>query len=221
MAGSLTSFLLIKYTGRRKSLIGGSLVCGLSMLLFAIVAVAAPGSEAAAKCLVAFVSLFIFSYGATWGPVTQVVVGEISSTKLRSKTISLGTSVGWLCDILIVCRTPYLIDVNHANLGAKVGFIFGSCEVVICLWTCFVLPETKDRSLEEIVEMFLNVSSHSSFCDLSTHDEQGISTHKFRSYVATGEVRGLSVQGQLEKLEGKQTLSAGENTVELIECVAR
>jgi len=185
--GSAASFFLVRYFGRRELLIGGSFLCGISMLIFAIVGVAAPGSTAAAKCLVVFVCLFIFSYGATWGPVTEVVVGEISSNKLRSKTVSFGTMVTWASDILIVCSIPYLINPNSVNLGAKVGFIFGGCEIAIFIWTILYLPETKDRTLEEIDEMFMN----------------GVPALKFKSYITTGEVRGLTVQGQLDKMEKK------------------
>ena len=128
------------------------------MLVFAIVGVAAPGSQAAARCLAAFVSLYIFAYGASWGPVASCLVGEISSTKLRSKTIAIGTSALWISDVVIVCTIPYLIDANHLNLGTKVGFIFGGFEVIIFCWVALYVPETKDRSLEEIDEMFLDVS---------------------------------------------------------------
>jgi MFS transporter, SP family, sugar:H+ symporter len=149
---------LIKYFGRRPILIGGAAAQGISMLTFAIVGTAAPGSKAAARCLSAFVSLFIFSYGATWGAVGPVVIGELPSTKLRSKVIALCYIAGWSSDLLIICGMPYLLSPDYVNLGAKVGFIFGGISILVFLWTFFFLPETKDRTLEEIDEMFMNVS---------------------------------------------------------------
>ena len=115
------------------------------MLTFAIVAVAAPGSKAAAQCLAAFVSLFIFSYGATWGAVAPVVLGELSSTKLRSKTLSLCYIAGWTSNLLIICGTPYLIGAEFANLGAKVGFIFGGMSILIVMWCFLYIPGTSLR----------------------------------------------------------------------------
>lgn len=158
IAGSATSFFLIKYIGRRPILIGGAVGQGTCMLIVASVGTAAPSSVVAAKCLSAFVCMFIFAYGATWGAVSQVLLGELPSTKLRSKTVALATMAGWLCDLLIVCGMPYLISPEHVNLGPKVGFIFGGCQVVVLVWTIFFIPETKDRTLEEIDEMFMNVS---------------------------------------------------------------
>lgn len=129
-------------------------------MTFAIVGVAAPNSTAAAKCLVAFTCLYIFTYGATWGPVPQVILGEVPSNRLRSKTMALATTVNWMCTLFIICGMPYLISDSYANLGTKVGFIFGGCTILTVFWTIFSLPETKDRTLEQIDEMFLNVSSH-------------------------------------------------------------
>jgi SP family sugar:H+ symporter-like MFS transporter len=127
------------------------------MMTFAVVGVAAPNSTAAAKCLVAFTCLYIFTYGATWGPVPQAILGEIPSNRLRSKTIAIATTVNWLCTLFIICGMPYLISNSYANLGTKVGFIFGGCTVLTFFWTLFFLPETSGRTLEEIDEMFLNV----------------------------------------------------------------
>ena len=158
IAGSAASLHLVRNVGRKTILLFGTFVCGMSMLVFATVGVAAPGSKAAARCLAAFVSLYIFAYGASWGPIASCLVGEISSTKLRSKTIAIATAALWVSDVVIVCTIPYLIDVNHLNLGTKVGFIFGGLEVMILCWVFIHVPETKDRSLEEIDEMFLNVS---------------------------------------------------------------
>lgn len=158
IAGSLASFVLVKYVDRRHILIGGTISQSICMFTFAIVGVASPGSKGAAKCLATFVCIFIFSYGASWGPVSFVLIGELPSTKLRSKTVALATCVGWSFNTLILVGMPYLLNPTYAMLGAKVGFIFGGAEVLAFSFCFFFLPETKDRSLEEIDEMFMNVS---------------------------------------------------------------
>ncbi|RFU26555.1 hypothetical protein B7463_g9780, partial [Scytalidium lignicola] len=156
MAGSASAFALIKFFGRRPILITGSAVSAICMLVFAIVGVAAPNSLTADSCLVAFTSIFIYTYGATWGPVAQVVLGEIPSNRLRSKSLAIATALNWLCTLMVVCSLPYLLSDSYVNLGTKVGFIFGGCNVLSFFWALFCLPETKDRTLEQIDEMFLN-----------------------------------------------------------------
>jgi MFS transporter, SP family, sugar:H+ symporter len=48
---------------------------------------------------------------------------------------------------------PYLTDAGYANLGAKVGFIYGTAAVTAVAWAYFYYPELTGRSLEEIDEM--------------------------------------------------------------------
>ena len=142
ICGSLLSFVLIKLVGRRPILIGGAATQGVCMFTFAIVGTVDAGSAAAQHCLAAFVSLFLFSYGATWGAVSQVLLGEISSTKMRSKTVALATSAGWVVDLLIICGMPYLLSDDYVNLGPKVGFIFGGCQILTLVYSVFFVPGT-------------------------------------------------------------------------------
>jgi hypothetical protein len=49
---------------------------------------------------------------------------------------------------------PYLLNAPYANLGPKVGFIYGSFAVLSVVVTYFMIPEMKGRSLEEVDELF-------------------------------------------------------------------
>ncbi len=209
IAGSFTSFFLIKFIGRRPIVIGGAAAQGTSMMTFAIVAVAAPGSLAASKCLAAFVCLFIFSYGATWGAVSQVLLGELSSTKLRSKTVALATAAGWVSDILIICGIPYLLSADYANLGGKVGFIFGGCQIIVLLYSIFYIPETKDRTLEEIDEMFMNVSPPN-----RPHLE-AVANHRIRKF-RLGNLRATKLRKQFKAYLCKARLRGWKRRTELL-----
>ncbi|EGX89837.1 sugar transporter, putative [Cordyceps militaris CM01] len=158
LGGSIAAFPLVRTVGRRLLLLMGSAVCGISMLLFAIVGTAKPNSLAAANLLVACVCIYLFAYSASWGPLPITVLTEIPSNGLRSKTLSMSTTVNWLSAMLIACGAPYLVNPQYANIGVKLGFIFGGVTVLGWLWVFFDVPETKDRTLEEIDEMFLNAS---------------------------------------------------------------
>ncbi|KAM3511497.1 hypothetical protein MY11210_004855 [Beauveria gryllotalpidicola] len=173
LAGSIAAFPLVRIVGRRRLLLNGSAICGTCMLLFAIVGTAKPNSIAAANLLVACVCVYLFTYSITWGSLPITVLTEIPSNGLRSKTLSMSTTVNWLSTMLIACGSPYLVSPQYANIGVKLGFIFGGCTVLGWLWVFLVVPETKDRTLEEIDEMFLN----------------HISTRGFKNYVCTGQVR--------------------------------
>ncbi len=49
---------------------------------------------------------------------------------------------------------PYLLNAPYANLGSKVGFIFGSLAVAATLYAYFFIPECKGRTLDEIDKLF-------------------------------------------------------------------
>lgn len=196
IAGGLSAIFTIRLFGRRTILICGALVNAFSMLAFAIVSLADPGSVAAARCLIAFICIFTFSYAASWGSIVPVVVGEVSSNRLRTKSIAFAMSGNWATSMLVICGAPYLINPAYANIGPKVGFIFGGLAVPLAIFTYFCVPETKDRTLEEIDEMFLNVRLGIivAFFFSYLHALQDIPALKFKNYVCTGNVRGSSAE---------------------------
>jgi SP family sugar:H+ symporter-like MFS transporter len=120
VAGTLCSMLLLKYFGRRPIMIVGGAMQGISMLTFAIVGVAAPGSQAAARCLAGFTLLYEFFYSASWGPLGFVLASEIASTELRAKTLGLATAVNWACTLSLAAWLPYALNPTVGNLGTKV-----------------------------------------------------------------------------------------------------
>ena len=49
--------------------------------------------------------------------------------------------------------TPYIVDKDKGNLGAKVFFIWGSTCCFCLLFAYFCVPETKGLSLEQVDRM--------------------------------------------------------------------
>lgn len=49
---------------------------------------------------------------------------------------------------------PYLLNAPYANLGSKVGFIFGSMAFLSLVFAFWCVPEVKGRSLEEVDRLF-------------------------------------------------------------------
>lgn len=72
---------------------------------------------------------------------------------------------------------PYFI--NPASLGwsAKYGYIWFGSNIVLAIFTWFFLPEPRDRTLEEIHEMF----------------ENKVPARQFKNYVCVG-IEGLAAE---------------------------
>ncbi|KAI1265392.1 general substrate transporter [Xylariaceae sp. FL1019] len=101
-------------------------------------------------------SLILFSlfYNLSWAPISYVVVSEAARLRMKEKTNLLACVISVLTTFATSFSTPYLINPQYANLGAKVGFIYGSFNIVMVILTFFFIPEMKGRTLEEVDQLF-------------------------------------------------------------------
>jgi len=165
----------------------GALACGLCQLIPAIVWTVKPGSVVAGKIIVAFISLFTFSYTA-YAPYAWLVGGEYPNNALRPFTFGIATACNFLGNWLGTFTAPYFINPAKLGWSAKYGYIWFGSNVLVSVFVLLFLPETKDRTLEEIHEMF----------------EAKIPARAFKTYVCVG-VEELAAQGV-----AKGDLLAGE-----------
>ncbi|KAF5565278.1 maltose permease [Fusarium phyllophilum] len=58
----------------------------------------------------------------------------------------------------IICNVvnPYMLNPTAGNWCGKTGFFWGGCSFVFFIWTYFRLPETKDKTFEELDLLFAN-----------------------------------------------------------------
>jgi SP family arabinose:H+ symporter-like MFS transporter len=97
--------------------------------------------------LVLFIVGFVGSFATSLGPIPWVLISEIFPTKTRGVAMSLCTLVLWIGVILITQLTPVLIE----GTGGAVTFsIFLVNTLFLAFFTWRYIPETKNRSLEEI-----------------------------------------------------------------------
>jgi len=167
IAGTMMSLYSIRLVGRRTQLIWGTMACGLAQLVAAAVYTAHPGTKTSGQVLTAMSAIYNFFYCGTISPYAWTVGAEITSQRLRSYTIGVGSAINFLLAWAITFSAPYFINLANLNWGAKYGWIwFASC-FIMAAWMFFFLPETKDRTLEELDELF----------------EAQLPARKFRSYV--------------------------------------
>jgi hypothetical protein len=115
---------------------------------------AAAGAQVGAKGYVAMICIYIFAVGYefSWGPVVWVVCSEIYPTRIRAMSLSITTAFNWAMNACIAKVTPIMI--THITYGTY--FFFGSCAVLMGVFTYLLLPETRGRSLEEMDEVKKN-----------------------------------------------------------------
>ncbi|OZJ02724.1 hypothetical protein BZG36_05103, partial [Bifiguratus adelaidae] len=138
----------------RPILLVGSFFVSLWLFVLGGIGIIPHPNQVQKNVLVAANMLFGKSYDMSWAPLSYVIMGEVASNRLREKTVNLATSVSVIITFLVTFTLPYLLNAHYANLGAKVGYIYGAFSILTFFFALFYVPEMKNRSLEEIDEMF-------------------------------------------------------------------
>ncbi|KAF2245889.1 sugar transporter [Trematosphaeria pertusa] len=178
--GTCLSWPLASYIGRRTAYFWGC--TGLAVLLFLIGAIdLAPRSSHAptwAQCSLMLICNLI--YDITIGPFCFILLAEVSSAKLRGMTIALATVTCHIVSIVFSVVIPYALNEDQGNWRGKLGFLFAGLSFLCAVYCFFCLPETKDRTFEELDIMF----------------ERRIGSRKFKDYEINGAVEAREELGE-------------------------
>jgi SP family arabinose:H+ symporter-like MFS transporter len=90
---------------------------------------------------------YIASFASSLGAVPWVLISEIFPTKIRGVAMSFATVVLWVGVLLITQLTPVMLEKLG---GARTFFLFMVNAVILLVFTWKKIPETRQRSLEEI-----------------------------------------------------------------------
>ncbi|KPI35550.1 Galactose transporter [Cyphellophora attinorum] len=198
LLGVFFSFLFVRKIDRRLILLVGVAACGLAQLGFAVAWSAAPATAVAGRACLAFTCIFTFFYVA-YAPYAWLMGGEYPNNHLRAHVFGLATALNFLGNWLGVFTAPYFInpaslagDRNMGKQEALLDYIWFGSNAILFLFTFFYVPETRDRTLEEIHEMF----------------EARVPARKFKGYVCTSTQamhHGTGKVGEIQELEDVST----------------
>ncbi|KAF8534861.1 general substrate transporter [Trichophaea hybrida] len=156
---TVPAILFLDILGRRKVLICGAIGMCISHIVVAAV-IGRYGDSfvthtGAGWAGVVFIYIFIANFAYSWGPVGWVLPSEIMPISVRSKAMSISTSANWFCNFVIGRATPSMI--RNIKYGTYIFFaVF--CFLAV-LWVYFFVPETKNKTLEEMDAVFKDNSS--------------------------------------------------------------
>jgi SP family xylose:H+ symportor-like MFS transporter len=104
-----------------------------------------------------FLLLFMASFSISWGPIVWVLLSEIFPNKIRSLALAISVFIQWVANFVVTQVFPSLVEnqwLKDNFNGAFPFYLFS----IICLFSIFFinkyLPETKNKSLEEINELW-------------------------------------------------------------------
>jgi SP family arabinose:H+ symporter-like MFS transporter len=150
VAATFFAFRYIDRAGRRPLAMGGF----LGMAVFALVAAAGLTfftGNARITVVMIGLCLFIASFAVGVGGTGWLIQGEMFPTSVRGQAASIGATVDWVANFAIIEIFPTL------QTGIGLGWvlvIFAALAVVAIGFVARYLPETKNRSVEEITRIF-------------------------------------------------------------------
>jgi MFS transporter, SP family, general alpha glucoside:H+ symporter len=152
--GTILSWFLMGYFGRRTLYFYGQLVMAAVLIVTGLLAIAPSSNTGVQWGIGSMIMLYTFLYDATVGPVCYSLVAELASTRLRNKTVVLARNAYNISGIVANVLTPHMLNPDAWNWGAKAGFFWAGSTLLCAVWTWFRLPEPKGRTYAELDILF-------------------------------------------------------------------
>jgi len=147
--------MLIDKVGRKPLLLVGAMGQFACLAVLTFVFASAPivngepvlNGAAGTTALIA-ANLYVVFFGASWGPVVWVLLGEMFSNKIRAVALSVAAAAQWTANFVISTTFPALASVG---LGLAYG-VYTVFAFVAIFFVIKYVKETKGRTLESMSE---------------------------------------------------------------------
>lgn len=99
--------------------------------------------------IISFISLvtYITAYSVSFGPISWILLSELFPLGVKARAMSLGQAVNWTANVVV--SFSFMDMVHTFSLAAVFGFYL-VMSLVSLVFIYFYVPETKNKSLEEI-----------------------------------------------------------------------
>ena len=157
---TIVAIMLVDKVGRRPMLLAGSIGMAASLGImalafsFATLTKDAEGVSSASLeapwstiALIA-ANVFVVAFGATWGPLVWVLLGEIFPNSIRAGALAVAAAAQWIANFAISTSFPALSSIS---LSLAYG-LYATMAALSFFFVYFKIPETKGRELEDMDE---------------------------------------------------------------------
>jgi len=154
---TLVAIALVDRLGRKPLLIIGSLGMALTLGVMAWAFGTAPTVMAAGHAqpqlgpvagLIAVIAanLYVVFFGASWGPVVWVLLGEMFNNRIRAYALAVAAAAQWIANYIVSQTFPMLA-------GIGLGLAYGIYTLMAMLSFVFVLAKIRETRGLELEEM--------------------------------------------------------------------
>jgi hypothetical protein len=103
-----------------------------------------------AATAIAFLVLLSCGFSVGYAPLTNVVMIEVVSLRLRDMTQRTAGCARVVANVIVGFTLPYMMD----TIGLQLGSLFGGICFFGFMFTYYCVPECKGKSLETIEHLF-------------------------------------------------------------------
>jgi len=157
---TLIAIFLVDRIGRKPILLTGSVMMTLSLGLMSLSFVFSTTDASGAVTLpapwgpIALVAanVFVVGFGASWGPLVWVLLGEIFPSRIRGKALGVAAGAQWIANFLVTISFPAL---SALSLPFTYGMyaVFAALSFLYVAWR---VPETKGMDIEQTETLFVH-----------------------------------------------------------------
>jgi sugar porter (SP) family MFS transporter len=155
---TLVAIALVDRIGRRPILLAGSIGMAVSLGAMALAFASAKGTGSdislpGAWGPVALVAanVFVVSFGASWGPLVWVLLGEIFPSRIRARALGLAAAAQWIANFAITLSFP-VMAAGSLPLTYAMYALFAAASFFFVMYK---VPETNGMSLEQAETLFV------------------------------------------------------------------
>ncbi|HEY1725114.1 MAG TPA: D-xylose transporter XylE [Steroidobacteraceae bacterium] len=151
---TVIAILTVDGLGRKPLLIIGGLVMGVAMLTLGFQFQANAVGTGPLIAAIAYIAGFALS----WGPVTWVMLSEMFPNSIKNRAMAIAVAAQWIANLFVSWTFKILIGNSALNAMFNHGlpyWIYGVMSFLAAAFVYFFVPETKQRTLEEIQNLWL------------------------------------------------------------------
>lgn len=152
--GGVAVFMYLDKAGRRPLLIWGALAMATPHIIMAGIVGKFGDSWESNPGMgwfgVALIYIYILCYAVSYGPIAWALPAEVFAISKRAKGVGAAAAVNWISNFVIGVVVPEML----IKIGWGTYLFFGVMCLLASVFAFFFIPETANKSLEEISLVF-------------------------------------------------------------------
>jgi sugar porter (SP) family MFS transporter len=144
---TIVALLLLDRVGRRKLLLTGTVGLVVGLVILGVYFSSSTLQDDAPYLALVGLLLFIAAFAVGLGPVFWLLISEIFPLGVRSKAMSVSTVANWGANFLVAAT---FLSLSKAITRQGIFFLYAALGIAAVIVFAWKVPETKDRTLEDI-----------------------------------------------------------------------